>query len=264
MDRAHRSAHAQQPLGRRCSPRRRWSRWPRSAQVGLLALTDHDTAPAATQARAACEAHGIASCRGVELTCRWRGREIHVVGLDIDRAHPPLVAHCARVLELRRERVTQHRRSACRAPDCRARRWRTRAGRRPRPPACTWRARCARADLATPVQAAFDRWLKRGRPGYVAPRWPELAAAVRCIIDAGGSAGARPPAPLSASSGALRELLRGIQGGRRRRTRGQPCRHGPGRRRARRQPGAPLRAARLDRLGFPRARPAMASAGSLR
>ena len=64
------------------------------------------------------------------------------------------------------------------------------------------------AALAATVQAAFDRWLKRGRPGYVAARWPDLARAVRCIGAAGGVAVLAHPHRYPVSNGVLRELVR--------------------------------------------------------
>jgi predicted metal-dependent phosphoesterase TrpH len=57
------------------------------------------------------------------------------------------------------------------------------------------------------VQAAFDRWLKHGQPGYVASQWPELATAVRCIVSAGGTAVLAHPHRYPLSNGVLRELL---------------------------------------------------------
>ena len=52
--------------------------------VELLALTDHDTVAGCELARTACAAHAIRFVSGVELSCEWREREIHVGGLGID------------------------------------------------------------------------------------------------------------------------------------------------------------------------------------
>jgi len=175
-------------------------------QVELLALTDHDTTLGCDQARAACQAHGMRFVPGAELSSVWREREIHLVGLNIDPAHPPFIAHCALLLELRRQRIVAigerlaraglpgvelaHEALAAAAP--------TRAH--------LARALCARGVSAS-VQVAFDRWLKRGQPGYVAAPWPPLASAVRCIVDAGGVAVLAHPQRYRVSSGVLRELL---------------------------------------------------------
>ncbi|HEY4975063.1 MAG TPA: PHP domain-containing protein [Steroidobacteraceae bacterium] len=175
-------------------------------QVALLALTDHDTAAGCDAARAACQAHAIGFVPGVELTCLWRGREIHVIGLDIDPAHAPFIAHCATVLELRRQRVAAMGERLSRAglpgealaAEALAASAPTRAH--------LARGLCARG-LAASMQAAFDRWLGRGQPGYVAANWPQLAIAVQCIVAAAGVAVLAHPHRYQVSSGVLRELL---------------------------------------------------------
>jgi 3',5'-nucleoside bisphosphate phosphatase len=175
-------------------------------KVELLALTDHDTALGCDEAGAACAAHGIRFVPGAELTCLWREREIHVIGLNLERAHPPFIAHCAAVLELRRQRISAMAQRLSRAglpgdplaAEALAAAAPTRAH--------LARGLCSRG-LAPSVQAAFDRWLKRGRPGYIAAQWPQLATAVRCIVDAAGVAVLAHPHRYRLSNGVLRELL---------------------------------------------------------
>jgi predicted metal-dependent phosphoesterase TrpH len=174
--------------------------------VGLLALTDHDTAAGCEEARAACLAHGVAFVPGVELSSVWREREIHVVGLALDPAHAPFGAHCALLLALRRQRVAAIGERLQRAglPGTQL------AQEALASPAPT-RAHLARglvaSGIADSVQQAFDRWLRRGRPGHVAAPWPPLAVAVRCIVQAGGVAVLAHPQRYRVSSGGLSELL---------------------------------------------------------
>jgi hypothetical protein len=175
-------------------------------QVELLALTDHDTGLGCDEARAACTAHGIRFVPGAELTSMWRDREIHVIGLNLDLAHAPFIDHCAGVLELRRQRVAAMGERLTRAglpgaalaAEALAAAAPTRAH--------LARGLCSRG-LADSVQGAFDRWLKRGRPGYVGAQWPDLAAAVRCITDAAGVAVLAHPHRYRMSNGVLRELV---------------------------------------------------------
>ena len=175
-------------------------------QVELLALTDHDTAAGCEEARAACQTHGIRFVPGVELSCQWRGREIHIIGLDLDTAHAPFMAHCAALLALRRQRIGAMAERLSRAglpgDELAAEALAAAAPTR----AHLARALCARG-LAASVQAAFDRWLKRGQPGYVAACWPALAIAVHCIVAAGGAAVLAHPHRYPLSNGVLRELL---------------------------------------------------------
>src|SRR5438552_1873523 len=76
-----------------------------SRHVGVLALTDHDTTAGCDAAATACRENGIGFVPGVELTCGYLDREIHVVGLGVDAAHPALVEHLLRIVALRRERI---------------------------------------------------------------------------------------------------------------------------------------------------------------
>ena len=175
-------------------------------QVQLLALTDHDTTSGCDEAQSACDRHGISFVPGVELTSQWRDREIHVIGLGINRGHAPFIAHCASVLELRRERIRAmgQRLTLAGLPgeELVAEALSAAAPTR----AHLARGLCSRG-LAATVQAAFDRWLKRGRPGYVGAQWPNLAAAVRCITDAAGVAVLAHPHRYRMSNGVLRELV---------------------------------------------------------
>jgi predicted metal-dependent phosphoesterase TrpH len=175
-------------------------------KVELLALTDHDTTQGCEQARAACEAQSIRFVPGVELSCLWRDREIHLIGLNLDSAHPPFIAHCASVLELRRERVMAMAQRLSRAglpgdalaAEALAATSPTRAH--------LARALCS-LGLAATVQAAFDRWLNRGRPGYVGAQWPSLATAVRCVVDAAGVAVLAHPHRYRLTNSVLRALI---------------------------------------------------------
>lgn len=181
-------------------------------QVQMLALTDHDSVAGCDEARAACEAAAAAGAQapqfiaGVELTCDWRGREIHVVGLDVDARHAALDAHVARLRQLRRERLAAigQRLDTAGLPGSELA-----AGILATDTSAT-RMHLARALVggghAADTDQAFERWLKRGRPGHVPAQWPELAAVVHCIREAGGLAVLAHPQRYTLSAGGLREL----------------------------------------------------------
>jgi 3',5'-nucleoside bisphosphate phosphatase len=175
-------------------------------QVELLALTDHDTTAGCAAARQACEHRSIRFVSGVELTCGWREREIHIIGLGFDEVNPELQTHCTAVLDSRRRRIVAiaQRLSASGLPgDSLA----ITALAAPSPT----RAHLARAlchsGVTDSVQRAFDKWLKRGRPGYVAANWPDLVSVVKCITAAGGVAVLAHPHRYQVSNGVLRELV---------------------------------------------------------
>src|ERR1022692_1425763 len=156
-------------------------------QVELLALTDHDTVSGCGPASVACAAAAIRFVPGIELSCQWREREIHIVGLQLDVAHAALLSHCGAVLALRRERIHAMTQRLSRAglPGQELAALTLKAAL----PTRTHLARAlCRLGVADSMQQAFERWLKRGRPGYVSAQWPQLATAVQRIVEAGGIA----------------------------------------------------------------------------
>lgn len=175
--------------------------------VGVLALTDHDTTLGLAEARSAAASAAISFIDGVEITCGWRGQEIHIVGLAIDAGSAALQAHLTMLVDLRRARLA--------AIGTRLARHRHFAGRDPAPdvlrdaPVPTRmhlaRALVASGDAGT-TQDAFDRWLARGTPGHVPHEWPAMEGAVGAIGAAGGHAVLAHPHRYKLSSGALANL----------------------------------------------------------
>ena len=174
--------------------------------VGLLALTDHDTTAGCAAAAAACAARGIRFVPGVELTCQWRGREIHVVGLDVDTAEPGLVARLAELARYRRRRLSAICERLTRAGLDGGGIEAAVAAAKPVPTRTDIARELVRRGLADNIAAAFKRWLAHGRPGHAPADWPELDATVRCIGAAGGHAVLAHPHHYRFSGGALREL----------------------------------------------------------
>lgn len=52
--------------------------------LSAIALTDHDTTEGLDEAIKAGESLGVRVIPGVELSCEYQGKDIHIVGLDID------------------------------------------------------------------------------------------------------------------------------------------------------------------------------------
>lgn len=175
--------------------------------VQLCALTDHDTVDGLEAAAAAARAHGIALLPGTELSARWRGRTVHVVGLDIDPTSPVLAAALAVRTAARTSRaeLIRDRLDRCGAPGSAA--WALIEATGTRIPTRTHFAR-ALVELGAAQDAgrAFERWLGRGRPGNVAAEWPDVAEAVGAIVAAGGHAVLAHPLRYTLSAGARREL----------------------------------------------------------
>jgi predicted metal-dependent phosphoesterase TrpH len=174
-------------------------------QVRLLALTDHDSVLGCAEAQRACELECVGFVPGIELTCAWGEHELHVIGLNIDIDDPALRAHCEQLQRLRRARIERigARLTQARLPG------ETLAAEalRERCPTRTHLARalCAQGWAQT-MNEAFERYLRRGRPGYAEGGWPDLGTTVRCIVAAGGVAVLAHPHHYRLSGRQLAEL----------------------------------------------------------
>jgi 3',5'-nucleoside bisphosphate phosphatase len=174
--------------------------------VQLLALTDHDTMAGCDAAAAACQPLGIRFVPGIELTCGWREREIHVVGLDVDASSAGLTAHTADLLLQRRARIVEiGRRLSRHGLNGEALAERALADAVAPTRMHVARLLTEQGVVATPQQA-FDRLLGRGKPGYAPTQWPSVEQTVQCINAAGGVAVLAHPHRYQFSHGALREL----------------------------------------------------------
>jgi predicted metal-dependent phosphoesterase TrpH len=199
--------------------------------VRMLALTDHDTTSGLEEAQAAARQQGLDTIVGVvehiraqqgpaaarqqgldfvtgtEVSASWGGRAIHVLGLAIDPAAPPLVAGLERTRALRRER---------------ARAMADRLKRHGLPgdellalassaTQVVTRTHLARAlverGLARDAQDAYSEWLGQGRPAHVASNFCALGEVVGWIRAAGGHAVIAHPLRYRLSAGARRSLL---------------------------------------------------------
>jgi len=177
------------------------------AGVTLFALTDHDTVAGQAEARAVATARGIRAIPGIEMSARWQGRALHIVGLGIDPAAAPLteaIRHLTALRRLRAEAIALRLERAG-APG-RA------ALERFGPAGTPTRTHFARAlvelGAARDVPAAFSRFLARGRPGHVSTEWPELEATVATITASGGVAVLAHPLRYTLSAGQRRSLAR--------------------------------------------------------
>lgn len=157
--------------------------------LSLMALTDHDTVAGVAAAQQAAEDHGIAVLAGAELSTRWAGLNIHVVGLLPQGAQGRLVEGLATQAEARERRaeVIAERLAKVGLPDALARAREQAGADRPLGRPDFARALVA-AGLVRDLGDAFRRYLGNGKAGDVKAHWPPLAEAVGWILDAGGVA----------------------------------------------------------------------------
>ncbi|MEW8012342.1 MAG: PHP domain-containing protein [Candidatus Thiodiazotropha sp.] len=178
-----------------------------NAGVRVLALTDHDTTAGIEEALSAASSCGLVLIPGVEISVSWNKHTVHIVGLNVD--------HDNRALQLGLRELRRFR-------DWRAKEIAERLGKAGIEGAyegalaysngtLVSRTHFARylveQGLASDERRVFKHYLVKGKPGFVAGQWAELAQAVEWIHDAGGVAVVAHPARYKMTRSKLRRLF---------------------------------------------------------
>jgi len=167
-----------------------------AAGVDVLSVTDHDTTAAAAAVATACSLARIEFVPGIEITAVVDSADVHILGYFIDPASRSLGAFLA---EQRRRRVDRIRQMVERLAGLGitldadeilgpSQDDSSKAAGRP------WiaRARVAKGVVAS-TREAFDKYLKRGQPAFVARVGPMPAEVFAEIHGAGGIASLAHP-----------------------------------------------------------------------
>ena len=173
-----------------------------------IALTDHDTVDGLAEARAAAETLGVKLVNGVEISVSWGETTLHIVGLNIDPAAQELADGLRGIREGRLERGRKIAAAFDRlgiegtfeGAHALAKN-KTMLGR-------THFARhLLERGVVKDMQKAFDRYLIKGKPAYVAHQWARLEDAVAWIRAANGVAVLAHPGRYKLGRDEMRELL---------------------------------------------------------
>lgn len=175
-----------------------------AAGLGIVALTDHDTAAGVDAALTAAASLPIRVVPGIEMSTRWGDHELHVLGYWIDPHAPAIQEHQAASVHRRTDRmermvanlqrmgipITYEEVASAAGPEARS----------------IGRPHLARALLAAGhtryYGEAFARFISDAGPAFVPQDFPSPAEAIAMIHAAGGlAAWAHPPLP------ALEELM---------------------------------------------------------
>ncbi len=181
----------------------------RARQRGVthLALTDHDTVQGLQSARAQAEIEGINLINGIELSCLWAGRGIHVVGLNVDASSAQLLQAITAQQEARDARGIEigKRLEKAGIPEA------LEGARRLAGDAVLGRPHFARylveRGFSNSINGAFKQYLGAGKPGDIKHRWPDIADMVAAIRAGGGVAVLAHPAKYELTRTKLRELV---------------------------------------------------------
>ena len=178
----------------------------RSNRVDVLAITDHDTTEAFEHLGTLPEADSLTIIQGVEISCLWDQREIHVVGLGVDRHETTLQTLLTEQQALRLQRARKMDMSLQNAGVCGLM-----AYLETLPCKAVSRNHVAQflidRGLARSKDHAFKNLLgSKGRFGAQA-QWCEIATAVNAIRCAGGIPILAHPNRYSVSNQKLRRLV---------------------------------------------------------
>lgn len=178
-------------------------------QLDALAITDHDTVAAIDEAEAyqQTQSRPLNIIPGIELSTGWHGFDIHILGLNIDRTDPVFQTRLAQQAAARQERAQciADKLAKCGLDDVYETALRY-AG----------KGQITRAHFARVMvekghvhnfDAAFKKYLGKGKRAHVAPKWISIEQAIEWIHDAGGTAVLAHPGHYDLSGKWLRRLI---------------------------------------------------------
>jgi 3',5'-nucleoside bisphosphate phosphatase len=156
--------------------------------VTALALTDHDTTAGLVEATQVASQKGVRLIAGIELSASWQDKTLHIVGLGIDPDYPPLLEATRHLQVIRLERAEQiaAKLEKKRIPGA----WEavTKAAGDSMITRTHFANFLVSHNHVSSQQDAFDRYLAKGKPAYVAAAWADLDLAVNWITQSGGVA----------------------------------------------------------------------------
>lgn len=177
------------------------------AGITILALTDHDTVAGLKDLHEAAISQPITLINGIELSVRWKKYDIHILGLNIDPNDEQITNLIKQQNESRIIRAHQiaEQMNLLGVEDAYEKACQLAGHKR------VGRPHFAQVfvdeNLAVDRQAAFKRYLGRGRPAYIPTPWISISEAVSGIIGAGGDAVIAHPLKYSLTRAKLHELI---------------------------------------------------------
>ena len=182
----------------------------RAAQRGVvvLALTDHDDVAGLDEARSAALEKNITFINGVEISVSWRGRTIHILGLNIDPEYQPLFDG---LLAIRTGRTQRAQNIAAELEKAGIAGSLEGAYAYVGERGLIGRTHFARflveKGYAKDMKSVFKKYLVKGKPGYTSHEWAALSEAIAWIIGSGGRAVIAHPARYNLGKNVLNDLL---------------------------------------------------------
>ena len=178
-------------------------------QIDVLAITDHDSVVGLQQAQQHIEQHElpITLVNGVEISCRWHGYEIHVLGLNLDDSNETLLQGLANQSDARVQRAVK---IAEKLEKLGLENAQTKVQ------ALAKGKQVCRSHFAQLLHdegwvedfdSAFKKYLGKGAKAFAAPKWVDIQKAISWIKEAGGDAVLAHPGSYDMKTKWLRRLI---------------------------------------------------------
>lgn len=175
--------------------------------VTALALTDHDTTMGLNEARTCAAELDMRLIDGIELSTSWQNKCLHIVGLGIDPDYAPLAnaTHALQATRLERAQKIAEKLEKKHITGA------FEAVKKAAGQGMITRSHFADFLLSqfhvSTQQEAFDRYLGKGKPAYVATTWAEMEVAIHWITEAGGVAVLAHPLRYKLTANWMKRLL---------------------------------------------------------
>ncbi len=179
--------------------------------VDTLAITDHDTTDSLLAAQVAALKHGIHMIPGVEISTRWSGHDIHVVGLGIDMDAPILSAGLNQQRQFRVNRGTLIAKKLEKYGVADALTQAQKIAGRESVGRPHFARHLIEVGLVKSFDEAFSKYLGAGKGAYVATEWASIEEAVQWIKGAGGLAVLAHPGRYRMTRTKLRALIKAFK-----------------------------------------------------
>ena len=175
--------------------------------VELMAITDHDTVAGYRSVRDQWRDPSMQLIAGIELSCLWSRRLIHVVGLNIDIDHPGLQAGLAVQQQARLDRAVLIGEKLARQGFAGGYRFAAELAGDSQIGRPHFAKFLVERGHVSSESEAFKRYLGAGKIGDVKSSWPEMATVIQWITESGGVAVLAHPLHYKMTATKLRSLV---------------------------------------------------------
>lgn len=175
--------------------------------VSCVSITDHDTVDAFT-VLSAIEANDITVIPGIELSTTWSGRNIHILGLNVDPENTVLLNGVRLQKQARIERahkIASRLRSTGISDLLDKAIHRANGATIGRP---HFAEILVEEGAAANLKAAFRKYLGNGKPGDVRQYWADMVTVIDWIHAAGGTPALAHPGHYKLTNSKLRKLAK--------------------------------------------------------